>query len=122
WTIDEAPPPAGCKPAVGVEDTNNIRLLDVDHDNRTDVLHLSRYLDDPTPMTPMDDAIPMTALHLLMNRPEPRSPVADSPPLALPLADTWAYSSMDSDNDGRAELVHVGGAQLDTVRADMGSD
>ncbi len=52
WTPDEAPPAAGCRPAVGVADTNNIRLLDVDHDNRTDVLRLSRYIDDRDPQTP----------------------------------------------------------------------
>jgi RHS repeat-associated protein len=113
WTIEEAPPVADCKPAVGVEDTNNVRLLDVDHDNRTDVLHLSRYLDGNTPKT---------AMHVLLNRPEEPWPVLDPPPLSLAHPDTWAYASMDTDSDGRAELVHVDGAKLDTVRVDTGAD
>lgn len=113
WTIEEAPPVADCKPAVSVEDTNNIRLLDVDHDNRTDVLHLSRYLDGNTPKT---------AVHVLLNRPEERWPVMDAPALSLTHPDTWAYASMDTDSDGRAELVHVDGANRDTVRVETRSD
>jgi RHS repeat-associated protein len=113
WTVDETAPVAGCKPAVGVQDTNNIRLVDVDHDNRTDILHLSRYLDGDTPMT---------AVHLLLNRPVLRWPVVDPPALALAHPDTWAYASMDTDDDGRAELVHVGDAKLDTVHIEAGSD
>jgi hypothetical protein len=113
WTIDEAPPAAGCRPAVAVEDTNKIRLLDLDHDRRTDVLHLSRYLDGGTPKT---------AVHVLLNRPGQRWPVIDPPALALRYPDTWAYGSMDTDDDGRAELFHVDGAELATLHFDTGSD
>jgi RHS repeat-associated protein len=113
WTLDEAPPAAGCRPQVGVEDTNNTRLGDVDYDNRTDVLHLSRYLDQGTPKT---------AVHLLSNRAGQRWPVSDPPALALDHPDTWAYASMDTDSDGRSELVHVDGARLDTLRFDASSD
>jgi YD repeat-containing protein len=113
WTIDEAPTVGGCGPPVSVEDTNNIRLVDADHDNRTDVLHLSRYLDGGTPKT---------AVHVLLNRAGQRWPVIDAPALALQFPDTWAYAGMDTDGDGRAELVHVAGGQLATVRFDTGSD
>ncbi|HTQ21993.1 RHS repeat-associated core domain-containing protein [Mycobacterium sp.] len=113
WTLDEAPPAAGCRPQVGVEDTNNTRLGDVDYDNRTDVLHLSRYLDQGTGKT---------AVHLLSNRAGQRWPVSDPPALALEHPDTWAYASMDTDSDGRSELVHVDGVRLDTLRFDTSSD
>jgi RHS repeat-associated protein len=113
WTLDEAPPAAGCHPEVGVEDTNNTRLGDVDYDNRIDMLHLSRYLDQGTGKT---------AVHLLSNRAGQRWPVSDPPALALDHPDTWAYVGMDTDGDGRSELVHVDGARLDTVRFDTSSD
>jgi RHS repeat-associated protein len=113
WTLDEAPPAVGCRSPVDVNDTNNIRLIDVDHDNRTDVLHLSRYVDGGTSMT---------AVHLLLNRPGQRWPVIDPPALALRHADTWAYARIDTDSDGRSELVHVDGAGLDTLRFDTSSD
>ena len=113
WTLDEAPPAAGCRPPVGVEDTNNTRLGDVEYDNRTDVLHLSRYLDQGTGKT---------AVHLLSNRAGQRWPVSDPPALALDHPDTWAYVSMDTDSDGRSELVHVDAGALDTVRFDTSSD
>lgn len=113
WTIDEAPPTADCQSAHGIADTNNIRLLDVDHDNRTDVLHLARYLDGGTSRT---------AAYLSLNRPGQRWPVVNAPPLALPHPDTWAYTSMDTDSDGRAELVHVDGTELAFARIDAASD
>jgi RHS repeat-associated protein len=113
WMLDEAPPAAGCRSPAGVEDTNNIRLDDVEYDNRTDVLHVSRYLDQGTPKT---------AVHLLSNRAGQRWPVSDAPALSLDHPDTWAYASMDTDGDGRSELVHVDGAGFDTLRFVTSSD
>jgi RHS repeat-associated protein len=114
WTTDEAPiNHPECPPPVSVADTNNIRLLDADHDNRTDALHISRYL---------DHGAPKTAMHMMLNRPGQHWPVLDPPALALKYPDTWAYMSMDTDGDGRDELVHVDGSELATARFDTSSD
>jgi hypothetical protein len=48
--------------------------------------------------------------------------VIDPPALALRYPDTWAYSSIDTDDDGCAELLHVDGAELATLHFDTGSD
>jgi RHS repeat-associated protein len=101
-----ATPAAGsCEAAAGAEDTNNLHALDVDHDNRADVVHLSLY--EPP------GGARRTAVHVLLNRGGAGSRVIDGT-VALAHPDTWAYVAMDADSDGHSELVRPG-HDLDTL-------
>jgi YD repeat-containing protein len=109
WQLDTGHEPVvpACMPQGGVEDTNNVRVLDVDQDNDDDILQLS-------PQSA--NGRQTTVAHVLLNLPGDRwSPAPGDPVLSLPFPDTWAYGTMDTDSDGRDELFHIDGTELATL-------
>jgi RHS repeat-associated protein len=118
WVPDTAviPAPPGCSAAHGVADTNNLRLLDVDGDGRTDVVHLSHYVEGPDTPGAGSDA---TAVHILLNRPGTWQVIDKTVPLGF--RDSWSYATLDTNHDGRPELVHVG-PDLEVLRWNAAPD
>jgi RHS repeat-associated protein len=118
WAPDAAalPAPPTCRAAYDVADTNNLRLLDVNGDGRTDVVHLSHYIEGPNSPNAGTDA---TAVHILLNRPGTWQVIDTTMPLAF--RDSWNYATLDTNHDGRPELAHVG-SDLDVLRWNAAPD
>ncbi|MFD3505374.1 FG-GAP-like repeat-containing protein [Streptomyces sp. NPDC058678] len=112
--------PSPCTASKGLEDRKNLRLADVNQDGRTDVYHLSRVA---------AGAAAQGTVSTLINTGDPAHPEKwrwiDQPGVPAPEPDSWAWTMLDGDHDGVAELAHFGGADptaLRTLRWQAGDD
>ena len=109
WRLDDShDPDPPCEAPGGGEDTTNIRILDINDDNRDDVLHLSRRI----VATADGDLKPITTAHVLVNLPGKRPAghwSATTEPLDgyATIPDTWNFAEMDTNLDGHRELFHI---------------
>lgn len=111
WSTVSGGAPTGCQPPASLEDLRNLVLDDVNGDGRTDVRHLSRT---------GSGSNATSAIFTLLNPGDPASTQHWTPVVQTALRDlgpdTWAWTALDTDHDGVAELAHVSWPGVTTLR------